>query len=170
MLSFSFYLFMYKKYNKYQYYIWVIKMNENNELLEYIYQNASMGVTSTTNLIKQINGKDNKIKKIVEGELKGYENFVKDSKALFKKYKVKPKDNSLMSNMMNKMGMKMELIKDNSDAKIADMLIKGFTMGNVDITKIIDRYEDDARTDILKLAKRLLKFGEENIELLKPYL
>ena len=43
-------------------------MNENNELLTYIYQNAKMGVTSCTNLIKMLNGKDNKIKKIVEGQ------------------------------------------------------------------------------------------------------
>ena len=52
-------------------------MNENNELLTYIYQNAKMGVTSCTDLIRILNGKDNKIKKIVEGQLKGYENFVK---------------------------------------------------------------------------------------------
>lgn len=145
-------------------------MNENSELLEYIYQNAKIGVKSLTNLINIINGKDNKIKKIVEGELKGYENFIKESKKLLKKYKVKPKEKSMMANIVSKVSMNFELLKDNSDAKIADMLIKGFTMGNVDIEKIIDRYEDDAKEDILKLAKKLLKFGEENIDLLKPYL
>ena len=62
-------------------------MNENNELLLYIYENASMGVKSTTTLIRTINNKDNKIKKILEGELKGYENFVKDIEKLLKKYK-----------------------------------------------------------------------------------
>ena len=35
-------------------------MNENNELLLYIYENADMGVKSTTTLIRTINGKDNK--------------------------------------------------------------------------------------------------------------
>ena len=43
-------------------------MNENNELLLYIYENASMGVKSTTTLIRTINNKDNKIKKILEDE------------------------------------------------------------------------------------------------------
>ena len=62
------------------------------------------------------------------------------------------------------------MMKDNSDARIADMLTKGFTMGNVDITKKIDRFEGDADKEILKLAKELLKFGEESIEYLKPYL
>lgn len=146
-------------------------MNENNELLTYIYQNAKMGVTSCTDLIRAINDKDNKIKKIVEGELKGYEEFVRKAEKLLAKNKIEaPKDKGMMANLMSKMGINMELMKDNSDARIADMLTKGFTMGNVDIQKIIDRFEDDADKDILKLAKELLKFGETNIELLKPYL
>lgn len=145
-------------------------MNENAELLEFIYQNASMGVKSCTNLIKILNTKDNKIKKIVEVELKEYESFVKKSEKLLKKYKVEPKEKGVMADLMSKMGMNMEMMKDNSDARVADMLTKGFTMGNVDISKKIDRFEGNADKDILKLAKDLLKFGNENIELLKPYL
>ena len=145
-------------------------MSENTELLEYIYENARMGVNSLTNLIREINGKDNKIKKIVEGELKGYENYVKDCEKLMKKFKVKAKEPGMMANLSSMMGTKMEMMNDNSDSRIADMLIKGFTMGNIDIEKKIDRYQDDADKEILELAKRLLKFGEENIELLKPYL
>ena len=61
-------------------------------------------------------------------------------------------------------------MKDNSDAKIADILIRGFTMGNIEIDKKIDKYKGDADKDILKLAKDLKKFGETNIELLQPYL
>lgn len=145
-------------------------MSENSEMLLFIYQNASMGYKSCTNLIKTLNGKDNKIKKVVEGELKGYENFVNRSEKLMKKFKVKPKDESVVTDIMNKMGVNMEMMKDNSDSRVADMLTKGFTMGNVDISKKIDRYEDDCDKDILKLAKDLLKFGQENIEYLKPFL
>lgn len=146
-------------------------MNENNELLTYIYQNAKMGVTSCTNLIKLLNGKDNKIKKIVENELKGYEDFVRKSEKLLKQNKIEePKDKGIMADLMSKVGMNMEMMKDNSDAKIADMLTKGFTMGNIDITKKIDRFEGEVDKEVLKLAKELLDFGKKNIELLKPYL
>lgn len=146
-------------------------MNENNELLTFIYQNAKMGVTSCTDLIRILNTKDNKIKKVVEGELKGYENFVKKAEKLLKQNKIEePKDKGIMVDLMTKMGMNMELMKDNSDSRIADMLIKGFTMGNIDIEKKIDRFENDADKDILKLAKELLEFGKVNIDLLKPYL
>ena len=146
-------------------------MNENNELLLYIYQNAKMGVTSCTDLIRILNNTDNKIKKIVEGELKGYEEFVKKAEKLLKKNGItEPKDKGMMADLMTKMGMNMELMKDNSDSRIADMLTKGFTMGNIDIQKKIDNFEDDADKDILKLAKELLEFGKVNIDLLKKYL
>ena len=145
-------------------------MNLNNELILYIYQNANMGVKSLTDLIKELNGKENKIKKLVEEKLKEYESFVKESEKLLKKYKIKPKEKSLIANISSKVGIKMELMKDNSDARIADMLIKGFTMGNIDIEKTIERYEEDAKSDIIKLANKLLKFGEENVKLLKQYL
>jgi len=148
----------------------VIKMNENNELLLYIYKNADMGVKSTTKLIRLLNSSDNKIKNIVEGQLKGYENFLKKSKAMLKDNDTSPKGNSIMTELASSIGMNMEFMKDNSDAKIADMLIRGFTMGNIDIDKKIDKFKDDADKSIIKLAKELKKFGEENIELLKPYL
>ena len=106
-------------------------MNENNELLMYIYKNADMGVKSTTKLIRLLNTRDNKIKKVVEGELKGYENFLKKSKAMLKKNKVEPKGASIVADISSSIAMDMEFMKDNSDAKIADILIRGFTMGNM---------------------------------------
>lgn len=145
-------------------------MNENNELLLYIYKNADMGVKSTTKLLKLLNNSDNKIKPIVEGELKGYENFLKKSKTQLKKNKVEPKGTGLLLDLTSSITMNMEFMKDNSDAKIADMLIRGFTMGNIEIDKKIDKYKEDADKSILKIAKELKKFGETNIELLKPYL
>ena len=114
-------------------------MNENVEILEYIYQNAKMGAENLTSLIKILNEKNNKIKKIIEEELKEYENFIKDSEKLLKKYEATPKEKGVIANVMAYMEMKVELLKDNSDAKIADMLIKGFTMGKIDIEKKVNR-------------------------------
>lgn len=145
-------------------------MNENSEMLLYIYKNADMGIKSTTKLLKLLNNSDNKIKPIVEEELKEYESFLKKTKTLLKKNKVEPKGTSLLLDLTSSITMNMEFMKDNSDAKIADMLIRGFTMGNIEIDKKIDKYKNAADKSILKIAKELKKFGETNIELLKPYL
>ena len=145
-------------------------MNENLELLEYIYQTADMGVKSLTDLLNDIKDKDNKIKKIVDEQIKGYEKYLKEAKTLLKKHDTKPKGKGIMADIMSKMGIKKEVKEDNSDAAIADMLIQGFTMGNLEMQKRIDNFEGKADKKIINLAKDLLKFGEDSIQELKPYL
>ena len=62
------------------------------------------------------------------------------------------------------------MMKDNSDARIADMLIKGLTMGTIDMNKKIDNYEKIVDKDVLKLAKDFRSFQEDSVEKLKAYL
>jgi hypothetical protein len=145
-------------------------MDENLELLEYIVKNAEMGKYSCEKLINDINSKENKIKKVVEGILKGYENYYKDSKKLINKYTDDIKESGMMAKMQSSIMMKMDVMKDNSDANIAHILTQGLTMGIVDITSKIDRYEKDADKKVLKMAKEYLKFQQESVDFLKKYL
>lgn len=145
-------------------------MNANTEILEYIYKDANMGAESITTLIKTLQSKDNKIKPVLEEELKKYEEYIKKSEKQLKKLKVELKEFSTMAKMSSWMGIKMEMLKDNSDARIADMLIKGLTMGTIDMNKKIDNYEKIVDKDVLKLAKEFKSFQEDSIEKLKVYL
>ena len=145
-------------------------MNENEEILEYIYQTSNMGMQSTKDLIMAIKGKDNKIKKLVEEILKNYEKYAKKTEKLLNKKDLKAKPIGMMAKAMSKMSINKEMINDNSDANIADMLIQGLTMGNLELTKHIENYEKTADKKIINLAKSLRSFGEEYIEKLKSYL
>lgn len=145
-------------------------MNENIELLNYIYQDSQIGISSLTTMIRKLNGKDNKIKKIIEDELKEYELYKKESGKYLKKYKAEKKEESMTAKVMAKMKLNFDIMKDNSDAKIADILIKGFTMGTIDMDKKIDEYKDNVDKNIIKLAKNFLDFQNKNIELLKEFL
>lgn len=145
-------------------------MNENTEILEYIYKNAKMGADSLTTLQKAIHNKDNKMKPIIEEQLKKYESFIKDSEKLLKKLKVELKEYGVMSKMSSWMGINMEMIKDNSDSRVAGMLIQGLTMGTIEMTKKIEDYQKTVDKDVLKIAKDFLKFQEDSIEKTKPFL
>ena len=114
--------------------------------------------------------KDNKIKKLVEEIEKNYEKYAKETQKLLNKKDLKAKPIGMMAKAMSKMSINKEMISDNSDANIADMLIQGLTMGNLELTKHIDNYEKTADKKIINLAKSLRKFGEEYIEKLKVYL
>ena len=145
------------------------KMKETNELLMHIYQTSDMGAKSTTKLIELLKNKDNKIKKILEDELKEYEEIKKKSEKILKKEKINPKDLGIMAEMMSSMSMKMEVMKDNSDSAIASMLIEGFTMGTIEMNKKLEAYKDTDK-NIINLGKDLLKFQEKEIEKLKEFL
>lgn len=145
-------------------------MDENIELLEYIYECAEMGMKSSEKLLKILKEKDNKIKKTLESELKEYESFYKESEKLLKKNKVEPKSKGIFASLIANITMQIEVSKDNSDSKIADLLIRGMTMGTIDIHKRLDHFTGEVNKDIHKLAASLLQFQEENIELLKKYL
>lgn len=145
-------------------------MNENKELLILIYDNVKMGVSSTKKLIDLIKEKDNKIKFLLEEELQKYEAFYKECKKLMKKEDVKSEHSTFLKDLTANTAMKTEVSKDNSDAKIASILIRGFNMGNVNIEAKIKDYKKEASRSVLKLANEILEFGEEQIKLLKGYL
>ena len=127
-------------------------MNENEEILEYIYQTSNMGMQSTKDLINSLKGKDNKIKKLIEEIEKNYEKYAKETEKLLNKQDLKAKHIGMMAKAMSKMSINKEMISDNSDANIADMLIQGLTMGNLELTKHIDNYEKTADKKIISLA------------------
>lgn len=145
-------------------------MDENVELLEYIYKNAEMGMYTITELLRNLNNKENKIKMVAEKELKEFEEFYKDSKKLLDKNNAPFKKNGTLTKMSASMGIKMETMKDNSDASIAHMLIQGITMGTVEIESKIENYKNVVNKTNLDLAKNYLKTLQNQIEELKKYL
>ncbi len=145
-------------------------MNENNELLEHMYQDGEMATYSLETLLNELKGKDNKIIKVIEDILKNYENYYKDFKKQLKKEKVNPKSSGMMAKMGSSFGIKKEVIVDNSDSRIADMLIKGLTMGTLDMEKKISKYSENIDKKTLKQAEAFLKFQQESIAELKKFL
>ena len=129
-----------------------------------------MGMQSTKDLINSLKGKDNKIKKILPESEKNYEKYALETEKLLNKQELKAKPIGMMAKAMSKMNISKEMMNDNSDANIANMLIQGLTMGNLELSKHIDNYKEVADKKVIDLAKKLKKFGEEYIEKLKVYL
>ena len=145
-------------------------MDQNMEFVNYVYETSSMGASSITTLLNTIKDKDNKIKKACEDILKGHEHFIKETRKILKKNKAEIKDVSLMAKMGSWMGIKTEMIKDNSDSREADMVIRGLTMGVIELDKKIENFDSSVSKDIKKLAKDLRKFENDSIYELKSYL
>lgn len=145
-------------------------MKENHELILHIYKDSEMASYTLTKLLEDLKDRDNKIKKAIEDILKDYESFEVKAKKYLKKSKTEISETGLFDKMMAKMGIRKEVMDDNSDSKIADLLIKGVSMGTIDMEKKIKDYEKESDSKEISFAKDFLKFQEKTIDILKSYL
>lgn len=145
-------------------------MDENLELLTHIYETADMGAYTITTLINKLKDKENKIKFMLEKEIKGYEKYINISGKLLEKNDIKPKKTSLMAKMGSNIGIMKETMKDNSDGAIAQMLVEGITMGITVMSAKINSYRKIADKKTLKLAREFLEFQEDEVEKLKEFM
>jgi hypothetical protein len=145
-------------------------MDKNHEFINAMYQDASMALDSLTMLINKLKSRDNKIKEVVENCIKGYEKHLKIIKCYMKQNNYEINSVPLINKMGAYMGINMEVMRDNSDSRMADMLIQGFTMGVLNTSKNINKYKGEVNKDIISIANDFLKHQEESIEKLKKYL
>lgn len=140
------------------------------EIVEHIYKDSNMSIYNLKELQKELKERDNKIFSDIEHLIKGYDRYLKDSKKLLKKEDGDLEDANFMQKWMAKEGIKKEVKNDNSDASMADMLIKGISMGSLDMEKKMKKYEEVADKKYMKLAHDYLDFSKDNITALKKYL
>ena len=145
-------------------------MDKNYELIMHIYEDSEMACTTIEELIKDLKDKDNKIKSFLEKIDKEYKNYKEDAKKILKKNKEEIPEKGIISKMMANMGVKKEVMNDNSDSAIAELMIQGISMGSLNMEKKLSEYEKVSDKDQIKKAKEFLKFQEKTIDHLKEYL
>lgn len=142
--------------------------DETKELLEYVYKVVEMGKYSSEELMKDLHGKDNKIKDIIKDILSEYDSFYGKIKKMKEKLDLKPV--GFMAKVSSAVMMKKDILVDNSDSALADMLIKGLSMGSLEMGRKIDQYEKTADKKVVELAQDIHQFQEKRMKDLKKYL
>ncbi len=143
-------------------------MNENAELLNFIYQNSQMGVGTINHLLEIV--EDKKFIKHLKFQLNEYEGIHKTARKLLNENGYDEKGIGMLEKLRTYLMINFQTLTDKSSSHIAEMLIIGSNMGIIDATKNIRKYENIAEKDILSLMKKLLKVEENNIKELKEFL
>ncbi|MDF2567995.1 MAG: hypothetical protein K0R90_1451 [Oscillospiraceae bacterium] len=143
-------------------------MNKNIELLNYIYQNSEMGVQTITQLLGIVH--DEEFKKALKSQLEEYNQIFDEADGLIQKQDKESKDIKNVNKIMSYIMINLKTMTDKSPSHIAEMMIQGSTMGTIEITKNIHKYDDKAEKELLSLAEKLLKTEERNIEQMKKFL
>ncbi len=142
-------------------------MNGNAELLNFIYQNAQMGVITIDQLIYIVEDED--FKAHLSAQLDEYRSIFSEAKELLNKNGHEEKGISTCSKIKTYISVRIQTACDATPSHVAEMLIIGSNMGILDAIKNLKRYED-TEEDIRNLMKRLLAFEEENVQQLKDFL
>lgn len=142
-------------------------MDKNTEFLNYIYQNSQMGIKTLNQLIEIV--EDNNFKNQLQTQLNEYTSINSVALQKLKELGHEEKGIGNMAKISAYMSISIKTLIDKSPCHISEMLIQGSTMGIIDATKNIQKY-NDADNQILQIADKLLKTEQNNIEQLKHYL
>ena len=142
-------------------------MNDNARLLNFVYQNAQMGVDSIRQLMGIVENKE--LKEHLKTQFQGYEEFQNTARQMLEENGFDEKEISAFSKISTYLMINMQLLTDKSATHIAEMMIQGSNMGVIDAIKNLNECED-AEQDIRDLWEKLQKFEEHNIEKLKEFL
>lgn len=152
---------------------WRIKMSDTvkrtGELADAIYKNVRMGSDLIVTMMPKI--ENQQLKSDVTEQLATYEKYAVKAKSLIKQAGEAPKEESMFSKWMAKMGVQMNTMTDSTTSHLAEMMIQGSTMNVTDLLRKIHESEScDGGSTEMSMAREIVEFEENNIEKLKDYL
>lgn len=135
------------------------------EMLNFIRQNVQMGVDGIKLVIDDT--EDKEFKELLKAQMTEYGDIYSQADGLLEEKGGERIDASAASKIAAHLTGKMKTLSG-STSKIADAMIQGSTMG---VTKIIKHINDFCGSgEVKRIAERLLKTEENNIEQLKKHL
>ncbi len=148
-------------------------MEENNKtnaaLLDKMYKNVKMGSDSMINIMDKVS--DDGLRSELTSELDTYEKYSNEISKRLYDCGAEPKQENVVTRLGAKMGMAMNTMTDTTTSHIAQMVIKGATMGMTDMTTAVREFENtNCSEDNLKLAREIAEFEDSTIEKLKKFL
>lgn len=142
-------------------------MNGNAELLNFIYQNSQMGVTTIKQLIGIV--EDDTFINQLESQFNEYQEIHKEAQKILNENGYDEKGIGALEKLRTYLMINIQTLTDKTPSHISEMLIVGSNMGIINAVKNLKKYENE-EPNITGLMERLLKFEENNIQKLKEFL
>ena len=142
-------------------------MNDHIEFLNYIYQNAEMGIVGIKDIIDKV--EDENFEKLLNEQESDYQNICKEAIHILKKYGKEQKELNKMAKVSSYMMVKMKTLTDTSTSNLAKMMMEGSNKGIIEITEKLNNFKETDE-EIIKLANKLLETEQNNLDNLKKFL
>jgi hypothetical protein len=137
------------------------------KVLNAVNDNALMAKEATETILKFVDNLE--FGDILRGHVAKYDEFCRKAQKLASNLGCTLESQNKAARSMAKVSLRMKLMMDSSVGKIAEIILLGTTNGIVDLGKLI-RHTSDVGKETLALAKELLIFEEDKVELMKYHL
>ena len=137
------------------------------EMLNYVLQNAEMGCQGIASVRKRVH--DSSVDNVLCEQLVRYGKIYHCANNMLRNRGAEIHHISPMTKAMTRYAANRDLKRDSSSSHIAEMMIKGNTMGVNKMTRHIRSY-DGNDSNIRLLAKKMLDTEEEHIREMKVFL
>lgn len=137
------------------------------DFLSEIYRGAKMGIETIERLLTKVN--DNKIYDEMKYQMRTYEEIASEAYNELLKRNNEPKGISTLNKLSARMSVGINTLISNKPSHVADMLIKGNTMGVNGISESLKSHKN-ADPAIQGLADRFINLEKDNVERLKKFL
>lgn len=142
-------------------------MINDAEMLNYVLQNAEMGCQGINNIRKRVH--DSRVDTLLCEHMIKYSKIYHCANNMLRNRGEEIHHVSPIAKAMTKAATARDLRRDSSSSHIAEMLIKGNTMGVNKMSRHIREYKGNDR-NICQLARKMFDTEEENLRELKGYL
>ena len=142
-------------------------MNRPEYILNEINKGIKRGMDSISSIAEKVT--DDQLKDDLQSEYNQYNEILNDVNAELGKYEEFPKELNPAQKMMGWFDIQISTMTDNSDSKIAEMLIKGTNMGIIEGVKLLNN-NPETTNEIKNILTNFIQFQENNVERLKKYL
>lgn len=137
------------------------------EMLNYVLQNAEMGCQGIASVRKRVH--DSSVDNVLCEQLVRYGKIYHCANNMLRNRGAEIRHVNQMTKAMTRYAADRDLKRDSSPSHIAEMMIKGNTMGVNKMTRHIRNY-DGTDSNIRLLAKKMLDTEEEHIREMKAFL
>ena len=141
---------------------------DNINALDEINKGACMGMDAIHFILDKV--KDEEFKKTLELEYNKYKDISKRIEKMYPEYNDtdKPHETSTMNKAMTWYGIEMKTLMDDSNSKIAELLMQGTNMGIIEGRKILNNKDLDKK--VHEIVQEYVTMQEDSVEKIKTYL
>ena len=143
--------------------------NDENEVnvLDELNKGACMGMDAIDFIIDKVKSDD--FRKELDRQYNQYKSISNRICELYPEYSEKhPHETNAINKVMTWYGIEMKTLMDNSESKIAELLLQGTNMGIIEGRKLLNHKQTDVEVE--NLAQEYVGMQEKAVEKLKQFL